>query len=121
MFKFSPHHHHHHHHVIVTSNIISLFLGHRDPITALALHPTFSLIASASEDSTVKLWDFESGEFERTLKGHTNTVQHLTFDRAGALTRDEKRREVGNQKHNRGGWCLWFEHTNFSFCFVLVR
>jgi len=57
--------------------------GHRDAITSVALHPKFSLCASASEDSTVKVWDFESGEFEQTLKGHTNTVQCVAFDLQG--------------------------------------
>ncbi len=34
-------------------------------------------------DATIKVWDFESGEFERTLKGHTNAVQSLDFDHSG--------------------------------------
>lgn len=29
------------------------------------------------------LWDYETGEFERTLKGHTLAVQHIAFDQAG--------------------------------------
>ncbi|KAJ1551077.1 protein with putative role during mitosis, partial [Cladochytrium tenue] len=56
--------------------------GHRSPVTAVAFHPTFSLVASASEDATVKLWDYESGEFERTLKGHTKAVEGVAFDRS---------------------------------------
>lgn len=36
-------------------------------------------------DATVKVWDYESGEFERTLKGHTNSVQSLDFDHTGNL------------------------------------
>ena len=32
-----------------------------------------------------KIWDYESGEFERTLKGHTNAVQDLDFDKTGNL------------------------------------
>ena len=31
----------------------------------------------------LQIWDFESGEFERTLKGHTNTVQFIAFDKSG--------------------------------------
>lgn len=45
----------------------------------------FSIVASASEDATVKLWDYETGEFERTLKGHTNAVQDVAFDPKGNL------------------------------------
>lgn len=32
-----------------------------------------------------KVWDFESGEFERTLKGHTDTVQDIVFNSSGKL------------------------------------
>lgn len=45
----------------------------------------FSVFASGSEDATVKVWDFETGEFERTLKGHTNAVQAVAFNSAGTL------------------------------------
>ncbi|KAJ3104898.1 protein with putative role during mitosis [Phlyctochytrium planicorne] len=57
--------------------------GHRSPITKVAFHPVFSLLASSSEDSTIKIWDYESGEFERTLKGHTKPVQDIAFDPKG--------------------------------------
>eukprot|EP01117_Protostelium_nocturnum_P020668 TRINITY_DN9411_c0_g1_i1.p1 TRINITY_DN9411_c0_g1~~TRINITY_DN9411_c0_g1_i1.p1 ORF type:complete len:407 (-),score=78.71 TRINITY_DN9411_c0_g1_i1:28-1248(-) len=57
--------------------------GHRDNITCVKFHPVFSIVASASQDATIKIWDFESGEFERTLKGHTDSVQSLDFDHTG--------------------------------------
>jgi len=56
---------------------------HRLPITSVAFHPLFSIIASASEDSTIIIWDYETGEFERTLKGHTKAVQDINFDSKG--------------------------------------
>eukprot|EP00010_Vexillifera_abyssalis_P007165 CAMPEP_0201545214 /NCGR_PEP_ID=MMETSP0173_2-20130828/1746_1 /ASSEMBLY_ACC=CAM_ASM_000268 /TAXON_ID=218659 /ORGANISM="Vexillifera sp., Strain DIVA3 564/2" /LENGTH=399 /DNA_ID=CAMNT_0047953551 /DNA_START=84 /DNA_END=1283 /DNA_ORIENTATION=- len=59
--------------------------GHRSPISALAFHPNFNQIASASEDATIKLWNYESGDFERTLKGHTNAVQDIQFNPSGTL------------------------------------
>lgn len=59
--------------------------GHRSPVTKVIFHPIFSLIVSASEDATMKVWDFESGEYERTLKGHINTVQDIAFDHSGKL------------------------------------
>lgn len=34
-------------------------------------------------DATIKVWDYESGQFERTLKGHTNAVQCVEFDHTG--------------------------------------
>lgn len=48
-------------------------------------HPVFSLAVSASEDATIKVWDFETGEYERSLKGHTDSVQDITFDSSGKL------------------------------------
>ena len=32
-----------------------------------------------------QIWDSESGEYEKTLKGHTDTVQDITFDATGKL------------------------------------
>lgn len=52
---------------------------------SVAFHPVFSVFASGSEDATVKVWDFETGEYERTLKGHTNAVQAVAFNSAGTL------------------------------------
>ena len=51
----------------------------------VVFHPVFSVFVSASEDATIKLWDFETGDFERTLKGHTDSVQDVTFDSNGKM------------------------------------
>jgi len=59
--------------------------GHRAPITRVVFHPIFSVMVSASEDATIKVWDFETGDFERTLKGHTDSVQDVSLDREGKL------------------------------------
>lgn len=48
-------------------------------------HPVFSLMVSSSEDATIKVWDFETGEYERTLKGHTDSVQDIAFDAQGKI------------------------------------
>lgn len=54
--------------------------GHRGTVTQVKFHPVYSIIASCSEDACIKLWDYESGNFERSLKGHTDVVQDIAFD-----------------------------------------
>ncbi|KAJ2640888.1 Lissencephaly-1, partial [Coemansia sp. RSA 1694] len=58
---------------------------HRAPITRVRFHPQYTVLATASEDMTVKLWDSESGDFERSVKGHTKAVQDIAFDAKGAI------------------------------------
>jgi platelet-activating factor acetylhydrolase IB subunit alpha len=57
--------------------------GHRSTVTRVIFHPVFSILASASEDATIKVWDYETGDYERTLKGHTDSVQDIAFDHTG--------------------------------------
>jgi platelet-activating factor acetylhydrolase IB subunit alpha len=57
--------------------------GHRDTVTCVAFHPKYSIMASASEDSSIRLWDIESGEQEKSLRGHTASVNHVSFDADG--------------------------------------
>lgn len=54
-------------------------------VTRAAFHPVFSQIATSSEDASIKIWDWETGDFERTLKGHTKAVQDVDFDSTGNL------------------------------------
>jgi len=59
--------------------------GHRSPINRVSFHPVYTLLASASEDATIKIWDFESGEHEKTLKGHTKSVHDICFNEKGDI------------------------------------
>ena len=59
--------------------------GHRGPISKVAFHPVWNVLASASEDASIKIWDWEAGECERTLKGHTKAVMDVDFDSKGDL------------------------------------
>lgn len=63
----------------------SNMMGHRGPVTCVATHPIYSLVASSSEDATIKIWDYESAQYERTLKGHTGVVTGLCFDPSGNI------------------------------------
>lgn len=57
--------------------------GHRMPISRVIFHPVYNVMVSASEDGSIKVWDYESGDFERTLKGHTDAVNDIAFESTG--------------------------------------
>ncbi|GMI38815.1 hypothetical protein TrCOL_g4934 [Triparma columacea] len=61
-------------------------LGHRGGgINKVSVHPIFELAATAGEDGTVKLWDLDSGDFVKTLKGHTAAVTCVVWNAKGDL------------------------------------
>jgi len=39
--------------------------------------------ASTGDVDVEQVWDYETGEYERTLKGHTDSVQDVSFDQSG--------------------------------------
>ncbi len=53
----------------------AVLVGHRSPVNCLSVHPVYSICASGSEDATVRIWDTDSATHERTLRGHSNSVQ----------------------------------------------
>lgn len=53
--------------------------GHKSRVTKVALHPIYADVASSSEDGTIKVWDFESGELMHTMKGHTGSVNYVSY------------------------------------------
>lgn len=59
--------------------------GHSEWITAVATSPDGKVVASASLDATVKLWDIASGRLIRTLVGHRNTVKAIAFSPDGSI------------------------------------
>ena len=54
-------------------------LGHKAKITMVGFHPIYTQIASSSEDATIKIWDYETGECEQTLREHTGMVNNFCF------------------------------------------
>jgi WD40 repeat protein len=62
---------------------LALQLGHSLPIVALQYSPDGNLLASGSNDNTVKIWDAHSRELIRTLEGHTAPVRGVAFSPDG--------------------------------------
>ena len=58
--------------------------GHRQPVESVAFSPDGRLLASASADRTVRLWNIESGKEVRSLK-HVDLVTDVAFNPNGQL------------------------------------
>ncbi|KAJ5618692.1 hypothetical protein N7528_006803 [Penicillium herquei] len=58
--------------------------GHTDWVHSVAFSPDGRLLASASSDYTVKLWDPETGALQQTLS-HSDKVRCLSFSALGHL------------------------------------
>lgn len=78
------------------------FKGHTDGVLCLQFDD--QILATGSYDSTIKIWDIETGEEIRTLTGHTQPVRCLQFDDtkliSGAL---DKKLKIWNY---RTGQCI---------------
>lgn len=58
--------------------------GHKSNIHAVAFS-SIALLASASWDSTLRVWDSQSGGLLHVLEGHTGWVQACSFSADGKL------------------------------------
>uniref|UniRef100_UPI001040E4CF DUF4062 domain-containing protein n=1 Tax=Protofrankia symbiont of Coriaria ruscifolia TaxID=1306542 RepID=UPI001040E4CF len=59
--------------------------GHRGPVSSCAFFPDGTLIVTASDDATLRLWETATGALVRTLHGHTGRVLGCAFSPDGRL------------------------------------
>jgi WD40 repeat protein len=80
---------------VTTGTLRQTFRGHTNRVNACVLSPDGSLLLSASEDSTLRLWEVATGTCIHVLK-HENIVEDCAFSPDGQLMvsasawRDEK-------------------------------
>lgn len=96
--------------------------GHSMKVNAVVLSPNNRLLASASADNTIRLWDVSSGNELRTLTGHGGWVKCVAFSPDGKLlasgSNDRSVRvwdvETGRELHLLGGHSGPVEALTFS-------
>lgn len=62
-----------------------LLTGHTDTVNSVVFHPESNILASGSDDGTVRLWDMTSFAEIRTIEISESSVFGLDFDKSGAF------------------------------------
>ncbi|XAR51253.1 hypothetical protein NMG60_11005824 [Bertholletia excelsa] len=73
------------HDTLLLSKPPKILRNHRDGVTALALSPNSTCLASGSVDHSVKLYKFPSGEFETNITRFTLPIRVLAFNKSGSM------------------------------------
>ena len=66
-----------------THTVLRTLKGHSMRVLSCAFSPDGTLLATASGDKTVKLWQVDIGSMECTLREHTDRVRGVTFTADG--------------------------------------
>jgi WD40 repeat protein len=67
-----------------SGGLVRHFEGHIGPVNSVAFSPTGSLVLTAGDDHTVRLWNREDGRLLHVLVGHQGSVQWAFFSPDGS-------------------------------------
>src|SRR5271156_1706273 len=65
--------------------VLQTLEGHLGPVGGVAFSPDGKLVASGSNDRTIKFWDVTTGALQQTLEGHSGFVWGVAFSPDGKL------------------------------------
>ncbi len=63
--------------------LLKTLTGHRSWVRTVAFHPNGHLLASASADGVLKLWDVTTGALLKTVQAHNSTILCVVFSPDG--------------------------------------
>jgi len=95
--------------------------GHTSWVRSVAFSPDGKLLASGSDDDTIKLWDVATGREVRTLEGHNYAVTSVAFSPDGKLLASGSYKEIklwevatGQEVRTLRGHTDWVKSVAFS-------
>jgi len=79
---------------------IARMVGHQQPVNQVCFSPNGRMIASASFDKSIRLWDGLTGKFITTLRGHVGCVYQV------AWSPDSRKLVSGSKDSTLKVWCV---------------
>jgi len=68
-----------------TWKCVQTFIGHQKWVCSVAWSNDGKILASGSEDETIKLWEVDSGREILSIRGHSGYVNSVAFSRDGKI------------------------------------